>query len=162
MKALLKHKYKTNITENRSRNTVERPEMTKDIIINVHLISTKKIKLKLLFMSYSDLYQVRGYHLPFKISYSFLQKLGSTSHLLLYSSNFLHLASLPLCFVHAHWHPICSLSPPSSVPSVLFPDSTKQNESLGLWHRFCSLYITLLLFVSYQAPRVCFCGYLHY
>lgn len=34
--------------------------------VNVHLISTKKIKLKLLFMSYSDLYQVRGYHLPFK------------------------------------------------------------------------------------------------
>ena len=33
MKALLKHKYKTNITENRSRNTVERPEMTKDIIM---------------------------------------------------------------------------------------------------------------------------------
>ena len=31
MKALLKHKYKTNITENRSRNTVERPEMTKEI-----------------------------------------------------------------------------------------------------------------------------------
>ena len=25
-------KYTTNITENRSRNTVERPEMTKDII----------------------------------------------------------------------------------------------------------------------------------
>ena len=33
MKALLKHKYKTNITENRSRNTVERPDMTKDIIM---------------------------------------------------------------------------------------------------------------------------------
>ena len=29
---MLKHKYTTNITENRSRNTVERPEMTKDII----------------------------------------------------------------------------------------------------------------------------------
>ena len=97
-------------------------------------------------MSLRDLYYLKGYCLPFRITVSCLQILGSGSPLF-FQLQLFGLSGKPYSLL------ICPLIAYSfnktsiRCPCVCFPNSTRQNQSLSLWHYLCSSYITPLLCV---------------